>query len=982
MKKIMSFSLIILLNVILISCKKTPVDDTLYKVTFVTNVLDRVYSIEVKSGDKIQDPDLTRDGYKNQGWYLEEDYKTQWLFSTHKVTSDITLYAKWEKDTEPTLSIQEIINLLLNDEFTTDGFTNTYGLLEPDNVGVNLNEWDKEKYPIITDNDFKAEAILDFELIKDELHLSNDTEAWDEVINQAKILNEKQKVKIKLPNRVIELTDNLSTTKTNNYIVSLDGFNELYVEGNDKTTLLMITPHVWHGGLTIRNSSNVYINNVSIDYKYSPSLTGVIKDYDEDNLTITMDIPVSQRETLLKYLESPDLSKKMFSFIEYNAFTNAPKEKGNILIADEGHFKSVEFIDNNENDLDQVIVTFNNSYRTSFKRPRINDFVAMGFAMYGNDGLNLNDSSNLYLENVKIHAAPGMGLTASGIHNLYINQLNIELKDEHLMTSTADGIHIANSTGEVTITNSLIENTHDDALNIKSGYYYTLSDVNPMERTITLSKKTGAIDLPKVGDIIEIYGSNDYDLRARLTVESITGTSNVMTIKVKERLSSSVDWIDAVATNVSFSPKFTFMNNIVRNKRNRGILVQVRESLIANNTFVNVGHGAISIHTSLDIFNEATLPNDTTIMNNKFINNGYIPNGSLRGDIAVFAYGNGGKVAPPETIINTKISNNFFANSANTAISFRGAGKNTYIKNNLLYNPGRLPSSSLTEGGIELENVTNVLIEGNHNHYTLESETFSGLILAGLTKEETIELKDNVNLSYSSESGNQEVVYVDKINDSDVTLDGDISDWNDIGTSIDLIGSSLATGEEIMKDKFEDYFDVLLAKIAFSDTGIYFAFDIKDDKLDFKTIHDFWTGDIVEIFLSSYLETPNADFMLIKDEGDIFHAAVSPTWSNNLHLVTSRTSSEIMSKKNDILSHVVYTDEGYSGEVYIPFTVIPEVKRMAQNGEGVAMAFVFGDNDRDDIDRKRLQYGNVPHFVEAYKTKTARMPLYIFNEKE
>jgi hypothetical protein len=42
------------------------------------------------------------------------------------------------------------------------------------------------------------------------------------------------------------------------------------------------------------------------------------------------------------------------------------------------------------------------------------------------------------------------------------------------------------------------------------------------------------------------------------------------------------------------------------------------------------------------------------------------------------------------------------------------------------------------------------------------------------------------------------------------------------------------------------------------------------------------------------------------------------------------------------------------------------------------IAFVFADNDRDDIGRKRLQVSNVPHFVEAWKTKTAKMPLFKF----
>mgnify|MGYP000793580574 FL=1 len=42
------------------------------------------------------------------------------------------------------------------------------------------------------------------------------------------------------------------------------------------------------------------------------------------------------------------------------------------------------------------------------------------------------------------------------------------------------------------------------------------------------------------------------------------------------------------------------------------------------------------------------------------------------------------------------------------------------------------------------------------------------------------------------------------------------------------------------------------------------------------------------------------------------------------------------------------------------------------------MAFIFADADRDELNRKRLQVGNVPHFVENYKTKTEKMPQFNF----
>ena len=57
------------------------------------------------------------------------------------------------------------------------------------------------------------------------------------------------------------------------------------------------------------------------------------------------------------------------------------------------------------------------------------------------------------------------------------------------MTCTADGLHFGECFGEIIITNSIIENTHDDALNVKSGYWYSVKDVNTSDKTIVIMKK-------------------------------------------------------------------------------------------------------------------------------------------------------------------------------------------------------------------------------------------------------------------------------------------------------------------------------------------------------------------------------------------------------------------------------------------------------------------------------------------------------------
>lgn len=96
--------------------------------------------------------------------------------------------------------------------------------------------------------------------------------------------------------------------------------------------------------------------------------------------------------------------------------------------------------------------------------------------------------------------------------------------------------------------------------------------------------------MTEVGDTVEFYDSATFERLGSFTVTEVSGDTGAMQLTVKQRISGSVDWSNAMMTNVSKVAEFTFKNNIVRNKRNRGILVQVRGALIENNAFLNVGH--------------------------------------------------------------------------------------------------------------------------------------------------------------------------------------------------------------------------------------------------------------------------------------------------------------------------------------------------------------------------------------------------------
>ena len=79
----------------------------LYTVTFDKQGKGNdIPSQEVAHGSTITAPNSPTDtGYTFMGWYKDSAYSSQWDFSADKVTSDMTLYAKWEKKFVPVTNI-------------------------------------------------------------------------------------------------------------------------------------------------------------------------------------------------------------------------------------------------------------------------------------------------------------------------------------------------------------------------------------------------------------------------------------------------------------------------------------------------------------------------------------------------------------------------------------------------------------------------------------------------------------------------------------------------------------------------------------------------------------------------------------------------------------------------------------------------------------------------------------------------------------
>lgn len=884
------------------------------------------------------------------------------------------------------LAIDDYAAALSKDPYTVSGLSGQakYGLSQGDQVGV-IASAVAERFPLKADSEFETGRIIDYSKITLTQIQAAVPGGEDNPLNRlqtafslAKGLADDSKLtKIKLPGGTLKIdTSSISETKAFN----ITGLKNTYIDGQGTNIVLTVGDNLaWKGFLNLAGSKNVYINDLTVDQALPSNLTGVVSAVDTVNNTITVGVKSSFNPLVKAVLNRNQTTNvPLRSWVEFNASTLAPLQGGNFRVDD---FYSYA-VSGDETSGYQIAVKF----KTQINNPGKGTLVSLQFTQYDAPMMNFADSEGIYLENLTIHHAAGMALTCESITGFYANRFNLSLikGSDDLMTATADGMHFNQMHGDCQVTNSLIENSHDDALNIKHGYWYKLADAEGgSTKQMTAVKLTGSVTAPKVGDKVMVFDETTFEghnpTQGYYTIASINVTSTSFVFTVNERMSSVADWGNCRVTFLSSTPAFVFKNNIVRNKRNRGILVQVPGADIENNSFINVGHGSIQAATSMDIYNEATLPTGITVKNNKFISNCYITPEPLYGDVSFFAISSNWTVAPAGTIKNATVENNFFTRNGNACMAFRGAS-DCSIKDNLFYECSRTqPSGETFNCLFFLYNGSGITMEGNYNQYTL-GKGLSGIILQGLATESSVTLKDNYQVAFQVNTEAGPKVDVTKAV-SPITVDASLADWEAAKPiDITLDGYSDAEGNAVTPESIADHFKVNKLMMTYDDNGIYFGADIFDNKIDVKTINDFWLGDCLELFMSTVVDMPNADMMVYKDQGGVLQAAFAPTWKSTSYctVASARTNSAYLTAASQPVVAFNLNETGYTCEIEIPFAMAPEFKTAIDSGNQIDIAFVCADCERADLGLKRVQVSNVPHFVENYKTKTQRMPQYFF----
>ncbi len=506
--------------------------------------------------------------------------------------------------------------------------------------------------------------------------------------------------------------------------IKLKDLEDVYFCSESNEKRFSITMTKWRRGIQLENCKNMHFNNFDFDYENPSAVTGTIASTAKNTVVIDIDPGYdltnnSYGDAGFIYVENGN-NNRYGSYMEYRydeaTKKYVPDASGNLLYNSTGDpWNSAILKGTYDAAKNQLTLNFKDG---RFKTPDVGIKVNVAYTMYEYFGFHATGGENIYVEGVTFYHTMGMAMGMSSVNNIYLNRFKLTPKEGRLMTATADGFHCGSCTGEIIVTNSVFEYSHDDCFNIKGAY----------GKVVANTPKAISCDLQKmipieVGDVLDFYSSTDFKHLGSFTVKKVEKAR----VEFKESL-SGIDLTNAYIANDTQICSLTVKNSFFGNKRNRGMLIQCRDIVIDGCTFQNIIHTSLQIFSAADHFAEGIMPKNVVIKNNKFMHNG-------SGDVSVFTSGPEGAVSG--TIIGVETSNNFFFESQGRPISYGSAGASK-ITDNFIYNFRASLDSAINVYTSENVEILKNFVKGDYSNVEFEALKIDGKSTENITNKNNI----------------------------------------------------------------------------------------------------------------------------------------------------------------------------------------------------------------------------------------------------
>jgi hypothetical protein len=363
-------------------------------------------------------------------------------------------------------------------------------------------------------------------------------------------------------------------------------------------------------------------------------------------------------------------------------------------------------------------------------KPELGHIVAMRFGRRENPGIFLKESTDIRIEKVTIHHAPGMGLVAQRCTDIQLTAFDVRRREgsDRVITATADATHFTNCRGSIMMEHCLFENQLDDPCNVHGIYSGVVERLS--ERSVLvqyLEKMTIGIGVAVPGDVMHFVRKDSLLGYASGTVESVDPiNSKLVAITFEELLPQELQEHD-VLENMTWNADLTVRHCTVRANRARGFLITTPGKVLLEHNTISAPGAGIKISGDANSWFESGAVRDVTIRNNVFLDCNYCSDwGRAVIDIDP-------EIEHSEKYDcyhrNIRVEDNLF-NTFDTGIVFGHSIDGFSFRRNTIKRSGSYPEHGGMKYGIQLKSVKNVDISDNHcpvGSFTALVETKEGI---------------------------------------------------------------------------------------------------------------------------------------------------------------------------------------------------------------------------------------------------------------
>ncbi len=365
----------------------------------------------------------------------------------------------------------------------------------------------------------------------------------------------------------------LSSLSKKRQLLELRNVKNFELDGNNSTLFIAKESK---GFIFFRNSSNIKVSNMKIDYISKPKVHGKVISINKKNREITFKVSSNDIISLKNNLK--------------NSADNQAKRRYGLVFDNPGILKKgatpVTFIES-------IKYLKEKKYILKYKKlhtVEVGDNFVIVFR-YQSALFRMIDSRNLHFKNITVYSSPSGVFVGNRTSDTSFDNCNVLLKKGDYLSTNADVFHFQSSRIGPKIQNCTIEGVGDDIVALNTYPMFPLKKTGKKE--LLVSKKNFTI---KQKDSISFFDRKIGKIILIADVLKITKYKKNYILKFNKKIPVNINPKALRLYNRETTHKeFLIKDSIFRNSRRFGCYIKAFDGKIVSNQFINLGGSAIAI---------------------------------------------------------------------------------------------------------------------------------------------------------------------------------------------------------------------------------------------------------------------------------------------------------------------------------------------------------------------------------------------------